>query len=346
MNRESEAINKFLAWLLQDPNKGVIPSGQSPVHGAELDDLDAASLQFDEIDPLDSEDIRALSTESSGSNRFSFQETPLFYPGDRSAVQDRFHSLLKRRLRSEIERKPPLFPWETEVYEYDSETPDWATSDLVPATPWITQLQNLNVPIPMPENVLSQLFDRCLEVVQSSLREGTKLVQAVEGLFPGNTPALNQLAGLVLTSPARSPLRSPEIASRLPEDYSTATPSQQMVVSMLAAREILETLTLSVSPNEPRAERQWNTTAGPLQLTAEYPSPTGQLRIQSQLPCSGSLRFQGAEAQSIAERSSPGSLSVELFDLAPNQIYPLEIRLAGSEQTPIVFVVHPTTSDV
>lgn len=30
--------------------------------------------------------------------------------------------LIKRRLKQEIERNPPLFPWETAVHEYEAET--------------------------------------------------------------------------------------------------------------------------------------------------------------------------------------------------------------------------------
>jgi hypothetical protein len=345
MNKETEAINQFLAWLLQNPHPTAsTSSGEHFVENGRAGS-ETADLQFDDLDLLDSEAVMALPNDSDESNPFSIPKISSFQPGDNPAVQDRFHTLLKRRLRTEIERRPPLFPWETEVYDYQAETPDWADAKLVPATLWVAQLHNLNLPIPMPEAVLSQLFERCQEMLQSSLREGAKLVRVVETLFPDHSQTLNQLAGLVLTSPARSPLRSLQPAPGFPTDYEAATQPQQMVLSLLAAREIMNSLTLTVSPNQPQTERQWITDAGPLLLKAEYPSATGQIRVHSQLPCSGSLRIQGNEAQVVAQRSNPGSLSVELFDVAPNCIYPLEVRLANPDQPPIVFAVRPTEHD-
>ncbi|HEY9619111.1 MAG TPA: hypothetical protein V6C78_02020, partial [Crinalium sp.] len=78
-----------------------------------------------------------------------------------------------------------------------------------------------------------------------------------------------------------------------------------------------------------------------LTLSVEYPVSTGQLRVHAQLPNAGSIRLEGGESQATAQRSTLGSLSVELFDVAPNQSYTLEVRL-GIDQTPLVFVVQPT----
>ncbi|NJL37841.1 MAG: hypothetical protein HC899_14710, partial [Leptolyngbyaceae cyanobacterium SM1_4_3] len=221
---------------------------------------------------------------------------------------------------AEIEHKPPLFPWETEVCEYF----DSATPDVVPAYFWTTQLQNLSLPIPMPETILANLLEQCQEVVQTSLREGAKLVQAVESLFPGQSNALNQLAGLVLASPSRSvavasqPSRFQE---GFPSDYDVATPAQRMALSLIAAREIIESLTLTISPSQTQAERQWQTAAGTLTLMADYQIATGRLRVQGELPCPGSLQFQGADAERSPSGLTPAA-SASKF-LTQNPVKPI-----------------------
>ncbi|HEY9625469.1 MAG TPA: hypothetical protein V6C78_34435 [Crinalium sp.] len=344
MNKDLEAINNFLAWLLQSTTSTEMSSGESSMRGTGWSDSTAADLQFDSIDPLDSEEIRVLPTDLAGSTPFSFPEMSSFRPGDIPAVQDRFHTLLKRRLRSEIERKPPLFPWESEVYEYESEVPDLVPSGLVPTTPWVTQLKNLNLPVPMPEAVLAQLFERCQELVQSSLQEGVKLVRAVESFFPGHAQALNNLAPLAMAVQREAKdgdqPKYPTPAPGFPSHYEVATQPQQMVLSLLAAREIMDSLKLVASPARPKAERQWITNFGPLTLSVEYSVSSEQLRVHAQLPNAGNIRIEGGEAQATAQRSTLGALSVELFDVAPNQTYTLEVRL-GVDQVPLVFVVQP-----
>ncbi|UBF29402.1 hypothetical protein K9N68_17130 [Kovacikia minuta CCNUW1] len=208
---------------------------------------------------------------------------------------------------------------------------------------WIAQLKNFNLPVPVPETVLVQLLQRCQEIAHSSLLEGAKLVRAVEELFPGQSQALNHLAGMVMTSPARSgaATTSPPPGTSYPASYEAAVPAQQMVLSLLAAREILSSLTLTVSVSQPVVERQWLTETGVLTLKAEYePDPnSAHLRIQGSLPSGGNLVLRGDGSQSRAERSTPGSLSVELFDLKPSQPHILEVQLAEADPTPLIFTV-------
>lgn len=340
MNNYSEAIEEFLAWLLQDSTPTVsTPSGKGSIRGTGVRESGTADMPFEEPDPLNSEETSVNLSALPEANRYSFQAKQSFEPGDQPAVQDRFHSLLKRRLQAEIERNPPLFPWESELCDYESDIAEPVSSGF-----WLSQLSHLNLPVPVPQPVLSQLFEQCQQVVHSSLREGAKLVQAVESLFPGHTTTLNQLAGLVITAPARSgaiapqrPLVNPNFAG-----YEQATPPQQMVLSLLAAREILTSLTLEVSANQPTAERQWLTAPGTLTLTVNYLPQSKQLRVQCQLPASGTLRVQSGEAQNTAQRSTPGCLGVEVFDVAANQVYPVEIYLAGMNEPPIIFAIYPT----
>jgi len=279
----------------------------------------------------------------------SSQREQLFELGDVPAVQDRFHALLKHRLQSEIQKNPPLFPWESTVQEYESTTAyDSAeaigseTSAPVEASGssiWNRQLNALNLPVQVPGLVLTRLLKQCQQVVQSSLREGVQLVQAVEELFPGEGQALNYLAGLVVASPARSGATA-TAGANFPQSYEAAAPAQQMVLSLLAAREMIVTLTLAVSASQPTIERQWETEQGTLQLKATYkPDPTDlSLVVRAELPTGGRLSLNGAGFQSVAERRSPGSVGVELCDPEVGQVYMLEACLDGDE-TPLVFVV-------
>jgi hypothetical protein len=344
MNKDTEAVKNFLTWLSQEPSLTVTaPSGKSFNHQKiESDGFGAADLQF-VPDPLDSESIAVRLTYLTESSYFPVKEFSFFEPGETPAVQDRFHSLLKRRIRAELELKPPVFPWETEGYEYDSEPV--GTSEQSPAWAWTTQLQSLNLPVPMPEQVLAQLFGQCQAIMQSSLQEGTKLVRVVESLFPGQDAALNQLAGFVLASPARSGSTAPSLknapgSASFPIDYDSATAPQQMALSLIAAREIIESLTLKVSAHQP-VQRQWQVASGTLELAAEYDVATKRVRIQGQLPTAGRVDFKAQNSQATAHRSSAGSFSLELFDLAPNQSYWLDVQLQDADQPSVILSICP-----
>ena len=341
MNKDAEAVKTFLVWLSQEPDLTVTaPSGKSfNCQKTESDRLGAADLQSIP-DPLDSESIAVRLTYSPESSHFPVDEFSFFEPGETPAVQDRFHSLLKRRIRAELELKPPVFPWETEGYEYDSELV--ATPERVPA--WATQLQSLNLPVPMPEKVLAQLFSQCQAVMQSSLQEGAKLVKVVEALFPGQDAALNQLAGFVIASPVRSGAIAPPLknapGANFPINYDAATAPQQMALSLIAAREIIESLTLKVSTQNP-VQRQWQMTSGLLDLVAEYDVTTKRVRVQGQLPTAGKVDFRAQNSQAAAHRSSAGSFSLELFDLEPNQSYWLDVQLQDADQPSVILSVCP-----
>lgn len=267
--------------------------------------------------------------------------------GDIPAVQDRFFTLLKNRLQSEIQRQPPLFPWEQEISDYQSEArlADFALPVISLGSPWLAQLRRLTLPVALPDAVLAQLLNQCQTLANASVREGVKLVKAVETLFPGETATLNQLAGFVMLSPARdaSTLQdrlAESTGGELPVSYEAAMPSQQMVLSLLAAREILEALTLSVSAQP--TEYEWVTSAGVLTLQAEYVVSDDQatLRVQGQFPCGAGLELRSVVGTSGADRQTAGSLSVELADLPMNQPCLLEVRLGDSDA--VVFTLVPT----
>jgi hypothetical protein len=266
--------------------------------------------------------------------------------GDILAVQDRFYALLKHRLQSEIQLNPPLFPWEQSLTEYQDDVPvaeTVAIPNVSVRSLWLAQLRRLALPIALPDAVLVQLLNKCQELVNAPLREGAKLVQSVESLFPGESRALNQLAGFVMVSPARSGYASLQsrLGGELPIEYEEASPTQQMVLSLLAAREILSALTLKVSSQQPSVRYEWVTDAGALGLQTHYHVENGiaTLRIDGTLPCGSRLELRGAGRRSLAECLDAGQLSVELTDLNPTQSCVLEVQLGQDDL--ISFTVFP-----
>lgn len=330
MNRESEA-EQFMVWLLQQL---ALIDEEAP--SGSLDPSIEASqslnpLELNNKNELDVETGPNYKGQARRSDVFSFRDTPLSKPGEFSVVQDRFYSLIKRRLRAEIEQKPPLFPWEGELLEYEAE----------PASVrfWMTQLKQLDVPLKLPDSLLEHLLEQCQSVLQSSLQEGTRLVRAVESLFPNQETSLNNLASLVMAAPARSSEAALVTKDApLPVDYDAATEAQKMALSLMVAREIIENLTLPVSRTSGAVSREWQTEAGPISLRAES-SESGSLRVRGELPCGGRMEFRGLQSEVVAQRPDAGLLGVELFDLAPRQIYPLEVCLALPDEPVLSFQV-------
>lgn len=304
-------------------------------------DLGAMELQ-DSL--INTEDVR-FGHQPTEDDPSSFLTEYSLNSGDIQAVQDRFYALLKHRLQSEIQLNPPLFPWEQSIAEYQDDVPvqaAMAVPGIDTRSLWLAQLRRLSLPVTLPDAVLVQLLNKCQTLATSQLREGAKLVQAVESLFPGEFRALNQMAGWVMVSPARSGYASLQEklgGDDFAIDYDAAMPTQQMVLSLLAAREIFNALSITVTPNQPTARYEWATDAGALVLQTHYQIVDGAatLRIDGTLPCGSALELRGANRRSLAESSQAGQLSVELTDLHPNQNCMLEIRLGQTDA--IVFTV-------
>lgn len=328
MNRDPEDIQKQILALLQDLlpiASSVDAEAISRALGGTTSDT---STSLEPSSPLPPRTINNASSGFSGSNRPS-QKEALFKLGDVPAVQDRYHALLKNRLQSEIEKNPPLFPWETEQYAYET---DWI---------WSRQLKNIQLPVQVPGDLLAKLLERCQQLAHSSLKEGAKLVQAVEELFPNQPEALNHLAGLVMTSPVRSgATTAPPAGANFPSSYETAAHAQKMVLSLLAAREILNTLTLTVSPYRPVAERQWESHFGTVRLKASYDAQSpASIRLQVALPCDGQLSLQEAEFNLVGHRSTAGYLGMELVEPQLGQAYTLKVVLSDQVESPLTFTV-------
>ena len=325
-------------------------------------DFDSEDIQktfLDLIRPWDAELKGSLTAtpplESDGSESASIVPAirEEFTPnsGDIAAVQERFEALLKTRLSLEIEQNLPLFPWEDEVMDYQS---DWAVNPGMAANVsslnksgslWLAQLRRLATPVALPEAMLASLLVACESIVQTSLREGAKVVKVAESFFPENFLQLNELAGIVMMSPARNGYAS--LQSRLgelevPTTYEAASPTQQMVLSLLAAREMIAALTLTLKAGV-GSSHQWMTEIGALTLQLDYRvnGDDGVLHIQGQLPCGGSLSLANGPSLSMAQRPEAGMLSVELADLRPMQPLQLKVQLGSDDSIVFAIVLTP-----
>jgi hypothetical protein len=269
---------------------------------------------------------------------------PNFQLGEIPTVQEHFQAVLKRRLQLEAEKQPPLFPWESQLVEY-SDFVEERSPALSPNWGWMAQQSKLNLPIPLPEKVFQQLLTKCQDLITSSLPLGAKLVQVVEGFFPHESQTINDLAGLVLRSTYRS-VNTLETMPQIHEDYSELQPRQQMALSLLAAKQLLENLTLPVSSAHPVIERQWLTSGGTLTLRVEYQFQDGltQLSVNCKLPSPGTLKLQGNGNQAVAYSATPGNLSVELYCNQTSSNYTLEVDFPGLDQQPLVFVISTAIS--
>jgi len=359
MNREPEAnTDELLAWLLQAPRANASTPSSGPQANLENSKTSRDRTSPDEDIwwgddiPLVAAEIDIFTPDSSGSPRQPLESQPLEI-GEIPAVQDRFQAVLKRRIQSEIASILPLFPWETEVCEYYDDISDSTLSSGVPGLPWTAQLLYLNLPVPvkLPESILAHLLEQCQPIARSGLREGAKLVQATGELFPNHLQTLNELAGMVLLEyrfnqwgQLESTHRGPVDQNNFLSSYETATPTQQMQLSLLAARQILNGLTLSLNLSGPVVSREWLTRAGKLIVRANYYIRDGVswLEIQAQMPCAGRLKLTGDQTEAIALGENPGSLTVELSDIQADRTYPLVVEFPTESTDPLIFAVCPT----
>ncbi|MEO1297438.1 MAG: hypothetical protein AAFW75_16975 [Cyanobacteria bacterium J06636_16] len=262
---------------------------------------------------------------------------PLSELGEMPAVQNHLQTVLKRRLQTEIDQRPPLFPWESDLQEYPIDI-----SVSVPA-PWLTQLRSLQLPTTLPEDILSGLLNRCQELVAESLQPGIQLVKAVELLFPDQPQAMDQIAGLVLANATvRGASNQQEdmkvLESAFPEGYEGANPQQQVTLAMLAAKDILDTLAVTLTPQNPTAQREWSTTEGAIQLTVSHqPGTPDHISLSVELPEAGQLSLPSV-GQTVTQ-NRPGMLNLSVPAPKAGTAYPLEIHLGDRESTPLTFSI-------
>jgi hypothetical protein len=323
MNSDSESLqHQLLAWLTAE---------------------NAATNNHLLVDCEENQGVKNLDTQTAASRSGDFKSQWMphtFQLGEIPTVQERFQAVLKRRLKVQIENHPPIFPWESQLTEYP-ECIDTRAVELVPAWGWTAQQHKLNLPTLLPERIFQQLLEKCQALLGSSLPIGAKLVQAVENFFPEDSQTLNDLAGLVLRSTYRSG-DTLESMTNLEDSYSDMQPPQQMALSLMAAKQLLDYLTVPISASSPVVERQWLTSMGVVNLKLEYHCQQGNLRISAELPTKGILKLKGDGSQAMAQSTSPGCLSVELSYTRLNQTYTLEVNLDAIDEQPLLFVIIPT----
>jgi hypothetical protein len=259
-------------------------------------------------------------------------------------VQERFQAVVKRRLQLQIENHPPLFPWEDQLIEYP-EFVEESSIALVPNRGWLTQRSQLNLPLTLPDQVFQHLLDKCQFLLASSLPLGAKLVKALESLFPEDHQEINDLAGLVLRSTYRS-ISTLEKSSQIESDYSDLLPRQQMVLSLMAAKQLLETLTLPLTLTSPLVEREWLTDVGVFSIKVEVKSlyPQKMLVIQSHLPAHGTLRLRENDTQVKAISTGTGDLTLEFPCAEHSQDYTLEVALSELGEQPLLLKIMLTNN--
>ncbi|EFA72915.1 PatU3 [Raphidiopsis brookii D9] len=257
-------------------------------------------------------------------------------------MQERFQVVLKRRLQIEIQNRPPLFPWESQLAEYPEVVEDPGIA-LIPTWGWLAQQSQLSLPIPLPDKVFQHLVDRCQSLVTSCVPLGPKLMQAVADIFPDEDQLISDLAGLVLRSSYRS-VSTLETLPSIDKDYSKLQPRQQVALSLIAAKQLLESLTLSISLSNPVLEQQWQSYGGTLTIQAQLLSlgATMKLCVYGQLPTPGTFTIQG-NGTSVTVFSKEGhKASLELNCPRANQTYVLAVEFPQVETQPLLLAINVT----
>lgn len=370
MNRDSETLgDRLLSWLLWEdlPQSQSFERSRPMVTGGAQDDVFLSSSQphtwIDGTDNVESQnpgnldqevfvnplaqasdlnsqnpDLWDSDTSSAYLSRSSGLES--FELGEGSVVQDRFYALLKRRLHVEIQNSPPLFPWENEILDYaDAEV-------------WAPQFQALSLPVALPEALVTTLFERCQQLIQTVHQQGLQLVEAVEQLFPDDRDKLNDFAGMVLLGASRDEERSRNwlLGSDPPVSYEQALPSQRIVLALMVAQDFLAQSTLELSPQDPKVLRHWQTSRGELNVTASClqnlsqhsletsPSELIKLDVGAVLPTAGEISLRVGETITTVKRDTHGPVNLVVPAAQMGTSYPLDIHLESADQ-PLKFVI-------
>lgn len=325
MNSESENLKRLLLEFLTFDRSASQKSGNEPT-------------------PLTGSNPSAVCASEVGSDavsiEFLFETGQSFNFGDKTTVQDRFHTLLKHRFQTEYANKPPLFPWEAEVREYPTEIPMPAYAQPISRL-WLENPLRFSISSKLPESVLHRLLDRCQSMAQSTQKQGVKLVQIVGSLFPDSLEALEPIANIVLTPAYRS---GPALAEatlqeveNLAGGYEQATPEQQIALTMLASMEIMSALALTVSADEPTVSRDWVTPEGVVHVDVSYAGTL--LVISATMPTGGTIQLVGDDADCQSSRPEGGVLTLAQAAPVIGSTYSLEVSLDDDCQRPLRFSV-------
>jgi hypothetical protein len=324
MNRNND---RFFDWLLgtEEPNPSVNPDRS----------IDPESIPLPSANPEIADPAAAPSATSD-----------LPPVGDIPTVQTRFNALIERRLRIEIEKNLPLFPWETSILDYETEMARDETVQLS----WLRRLQQIELPIRLPDHTLTSIFLRCQALARQPLQEGLQIVRAIEHLFPNSDRWLHELTGTFLheaTVRDASSLKERVIdlarntSSRSPRSFDDASAPQQAFLSMLAAREILQELRFDLTPQTPRLERRWKLDEGDLVIMVEAVQCDSEMTIHvsCKVPAACSVRFFDEHNAAIATCDDCSELHLSLQNITIDQLYTLEINSGQPYTVPLQFAV-------
>ncbi len=337
MKSDADTIRNFLLGLLEHFSR-IDSSPSGPV-----DDLTGTSISISSSPEqtisastasTNTDDSAVVESSSAFTHPPSTEIPPISELGELPSVQDHFQTVLKRRLQLEISQNPPRFPWESNVIDYPVELAE------ANAQAWLLQLQSLPLPTALPDDILAGLLSRCQELLAESLQPGVRLVKAVENLFPDQPQAMDQIAGLVL---ANATVRSTAtrdataLKTAFPDGYAGANPQQQVTLAMLAAKDILDTLTLNLTPEAPVQQREWLTTEGNVTITAHYqPGTVNQISLSVDVPCASQMTMPTSE-QTVTQ-ARPGILNLTLPEPTVGT-YPVEISFSGTDAVPLTFTI-------
>ncbi|MBD2554839.1 hypothetical protein H6G51_16265 [Limnothrix sp. FACHB-708] len=257
-------------------------------------------------------------------------------------VDQRYHALLKQRLILEASQRPPLFPWESSeaALDYRDTYEDAPSIAQVPQNPWLRQFQQLNLPTNLPADLAERLLAACQTVAAQALKEGVALMQAVDELFPDQDRLLNAQASVVLRW--ATAVRT-GAANRFPMEYveyDRANPQQQMTIALLAARELLNRLTLELSAKTPQVTQEWLADGGALRIEAHYIPQADRpaLNLTLRLPGTGTATLNGPQAS--VQAAGEGLLRLSMRNVKPGDRYRLSVAQVGeTELPPLTFTI-------
>ncbi|EDX83783.1 hypothetical protein S7335_1480 [Synechococcus sp. PCC 7335] len=257
----------------------------------------------------------------------------------------------------EYAKKPPLFPWESELCEYPTEA-DLASADSAMSTDeaialWKQHLSSLDVPKLLPESVLSALIRQCQNIIRPPAQRGIQLVRVVEPFFPVQNSTLESIANIVLAPVYRSDNETKaavlEQITKLANDYDSASVEQQIALLMIAAQEMLEAMTLSLSKQKPEDTREWITAHGMMRLSTKYiATAKNRLTITAMLPKAGHLRLLcngSVEKQTFCSQPDLLALSWHIPNFEKTYLLEVFLDTEDTEKTTLNFVVRLESSD-
>lgn len=249
---------------------------------------------------------------------------------DLSILENRFQEILKRRLTLEIERRPPLFPWETENVEYP-------TDNLSPS--WLSQLA---LPVQLPVQVLSQLIQACSQRLDSFEPHSKKIVQIVSELFPNQLDFLNNQANILrLAGATRSSatlLQNIELIEDL-GDYEECSLEQKMTLSLLAVEQIFKALILNLSVTKPIIKQEWEIEIGKIVVQGTYLNSNSnqQIKVEINVPEQGEITWLN-QNQTLKINCNPSEkVTFYLTEVELEKIYSINISLFDQAQSFFTF---------